>query len=88
MVSQIFILKHFNSDIDNIKVFTNVDAALDVLREWLDCDSDLMNYGISKYELNNETSEFEHVDELELDELIDINDDDLSVIDSGSDDSD
>lgn len=76
MAASIFILKHYDedgdSDIDRLKVYTNVDKALDTLREWLEDDGDLMNYAISKYEFNATESEYEHVDELDLDELIEV----------------
>ncbi len=91
MASYIFILRYFNVNTDdNIKVFQNVDAALDKLRELLEFDSDLMNYEISKYELNYVSSEFEHISVLDLDELIDMSDEEdenISIIISDSDDN-
>lgn len=69
----IFVLKHYDADIDNMKVFTNVDCALDALREWLECDPDLMNYALSKYECAPNDTEYEHMDDYDLSDLIDVN---------------
>lgn len=85
--STIFVLKHYDTDIDNMKVFTNVDSALDALREWLESDPDLMNYALSKYELAPGDTEYEHADDYDLADLIDVGEsnDDVSYIDSDAD---
>ena len=87
----IYILKHFDTDIDNIRVFTNLDTALESLHQWLENDDYLLNYAISKYELANNGTEYEHVEDIDLDEFIDSQDEDEdeddgeSVIDSEDD---
>ena len=85
---QIFILKHYDMEVDNFKIFTNVDDALNRLREWLDNDVFLMHYALSKYELAPGSSEYLHVKDYNLDELIDVSEEaseDISVIDTDSD---
>jgi hypothetical protein len=85
----IFILKHYDTDVDNFKIYSNVDDALNTLRKWLKIDDFLMNYVLSKYELEPDGVEYEHTKDYDLDELIDISDgtsDDISVIDSGEED--
>lgn len=85
---QIFILKHYDMEVDNFKIFTNVDDALNRLREWLDNDVFLMHYALSKYELAPGSSEYHHVKDYNLDELIDVSEEaseDISVIDTDSD---
>lgn len=90
MPEQIFILKHYDMEVDNFKIFTNVDDALNRLREWLDNDVFLMHYALSKYELAPGSSEYQHVKDYNLDELIDVSEedsDDISIIDSDRDES-
>ena len=88
MKLQIFVLKHFNIEIDNIKLCLNVDKALDELRDWLENDNDLTNYSLVKYELDDESQDFEATQEYDLDELITVSGDEesdgdgVSVIDS------
>lgn len=68
----LYILKHFDTDIDNFKIFTNVDSALNQLRQWLKDDDNLMCYALNKYELDTEKEEFISTHEFELDELIEV----------------
>ena len=86
----IYILKHYDTDIDNIRVFTCLDNALECLHQWLENDDYLLNYAISKYELAPNSTEYEHTEDVDLDEFIDNqededdDDDKESIIDSES----
>ena len=88
--TSIYILKHFDTDIDNIRVFSNLDNALECLHEWLENDDYLLNYAISKYELAPNSNEYEHTEDVDLDEFIDNQEessneeDEKSIIDSDS----
>lgn len=85
----LYVVKHYDTDIDNIRIFTDQDSALECLHQWLENDDYLLNYAISKYELDRNNSEYEHVEDLDLDEIIGdesiAEEENASVIDSDAD---
>lgn len=76
----LYVLKHYDTDIDNIRIFTNLDNALEGLHQWLENDDYLLNYAISKYDLNSDLGEYEHVDDIDLDAIIGHDEDELNII--------
>ena len=80
----IYVISHRGEelDIDKYKIFANVDKCLDTLRDWLEEDDFLLNYSIAKHELVEDTQTYESTHEYDLDELIDVDDSDVSIIDS------
>lgn len=80
----IYVLKHYDteSNIENVKIFTCVDAAIEVMRQWFTSDNDITNYTLSKHVLDG-FGEYIYDSDYDFDDLVDdMNDDDISLIDS------
>ena len=89
MTAHIFLLKLFN---DDIKVFTNVDSALDKITEAIEddmlVDNVVSNISLSRLTLKEDEGEYIFMEDLDLEELLGLDADDSDISNIDTDDED
>ena len=94
MTISIYILQHTEIQIDGYRIFKTEERALDCLKEWYEIvEDDLSSFSLARYELDEETGEYEHKQEIDLSEYFSESEEEedgesVSVISSGSDTDD
>lgn len=81
----VYVIQHIDSDniIDNFRVFKSFDKAVEVLKEWLMEDMDLINYSLTSLVYDEHEEEYILHHDYDLSTIIDIDEfDELSLIDS------
>ncbi len=90
MANSIYILQHSEIQIDGYRIFKTEEQALDCLKDWYEIvEDDLSSFSLARFELDEETGEYVHKEEIDLSEYFSESEEEdvesVSVISSGSD---
>jgi hypothetical protein len=67
MNNEVFILQHNDIQVDGFRVFSSLDRSLECLKEWYEMvEDDLMSFSLMRYKFNEDTTEYEHVEDIDL----------------------